>query len=109
LIATVREKPTGPTSLPKWTVAIPPAAISPKRAYRPMTLGTIAGLSAAKCSAIRDSTQSTRWGTLLVIEQHARGPSRAASRAAGTRNHEHSGESGIAAGVLRTAGPRSRA
>ena len=27
LIATVREKPTGPTRRPKWTVAIPPAAM----------------------------------------------------------------------------------
>ncbi len=28
LMATVREKPTGPSSRPKWTVAIPPDAIS---------------------------------------------------------------------------------
>jgi hypothetical protein len=27
-MATVREKPAGPTSLPRWTLAMPPDAIS---------------------------------------------------------------------------------
>ncbi len=30
LMATVREKPTGPSNLPTWTVAIPPAPIVPQ-------------------------------------------------------------------------------
>src|SRR5262245_16362556 len=51
-MATVREKPTGPTSLPKCTVAMPPDAISSKRVYRPITLGLIAGWFAVSCSAI---------------------------------------------------------
>src|SRR5882672_9591522 len=34
-MATVLAKPTGPRSLPMWTVAIPPAAISTCRSYRP--------------------------------------------------------------------------
>src|SRR5262245_20443570 len=40
-MATVRPKPTGPSRRPRWTVAIPPAAISSKSAYRPITCGSV--------------------------------------------------------------------
>ena len=62
-MATVREKPASPSSLPTWTDAIPPAAMRSKIAYRPMTVG-LASLTMnvrISCRRTADRRRSASW------------------------------------------------